>query len=117
MKEIIKNLKSDKILYRFFYIDFIFILISFLYALLEYRSLPPFIPIFNQLPWGDSRLSQTPGIFFPLIVVLIIFIVNNFIAGLIYSNTPLVARMLSVTNFLISLLGLLFIFRTIEIVL
>ncbi len=117
MKKIIKNLRSDKILRRFFFVSLIFIIFSFLYVLVQYRNLPPLVPIFNQLPWGDSRLSATPGIFIPLIVVFLIFLTNNFIAGSVYSRTPLLSRMFSVTNFLISLLGLLFIFRTIELVL
>lgn len=116
MKEIISNIKSDKILYRFFFVDLFLIFLSFLYVVIEYKNLPPVIPVFNQLPWGDTRLSGTIGIFLPVIIVLLIFIVNNIIAGAVYSKVPLVARMLSVTNFLISILGLLFIFRTIQII-
>lgn len=116
MKEIIKNIKSDKILYRFFFVSLVIIILSFLYVILEYRSLPPVIPVFNQLPWGDTRLSGAIGIFIPILVVLLIFVTNNLISGIIYPRVPLIARMLSITNFLISILGLLFIFRTIQII-
>jgi hypothetical protein len=116
MKKLIRVLRSDKILFRFSILTLVFILISFLWTLIRYRDLPPIVPIFNQLPWGETRLSEKPGIFLPLIIIASIFALNSVVSTSIYEKTPLISRMLSVTTFLVSLLGLLFIFRTIELI-
>jgi hypothetical protein len=116
MKKLFRVLRSDKILFRFSILTFIFIVISFLWTLIKYRDLPPVVPIFNQLPWGEARLSERPGIFLPLVLIVAMFALNSFVSTSIYEKTPLISRMLSVTTFLVSLLGLLFIFRTIELI-
>jgi hypothetical protein len=116
MKKLFKTLRSDKILFRFFLTSIALISISFFWILLRYRDLPPIVPVFNQLPWGESRLAPTPSIFLPNLTMLLVLIVNTFVSTRVYENTPLISRMLSVTNFLVSLLGLLFIFRTIQLI-
>ncbi len=116
MKEYFKYLKQDKLLKRLFLVSFILIVLTVLYVLLNYRDLPPLLPVFNQLPWGEKRLSSTPGIFIPLVVELGIFVFNIFASALSYPKSPLIARMFAVTSFLISLLTLLFIIRTIELI-
>lgn len=116
MKEYFKILKQDKLLKRLFIASFVLLLITVLYIFLNFRDLPPLLPVFNQLPWGEKRLSPTPGIFIPSIVVFVIFIFNIIASSLSYSKSPLIARMFAVTSFLISLLTLLFIVRTIELI-
>ena len=117
MKELFSIIKNDKILSKFYIGSFIMMLLTLIYILFFYRNLPPVLPIFNQLPWGDQRLGNTLDIFIPDIIVFTIFTINLLLSGFFYSKTPLVSRMLSVTSFLISLLTFLFIFRTIQIVL
>jgi hypothetical protein len=117
MKEIIKLIKTDKILFRFYAGSFLIIILTVIYILISYRNLPPVIPIFNQLPWGDERLGNPFAIFFPDIIVLVIFLINILLSEISYTKSPLIARMFAVTSFLISFLTFLFIFRTIQIVL
>jgi len=78
MKELISILKRDKIVFRLLNLSLVFIAITVLYILFEYRNLPPLIPLFNQLPWGERRLSETPGIFIPEVIVVVIFVFNIF---------------------------------------
>jgi hypothetical protein len=80
-------------------------------------KLPPFIPLFNQLPWGMERLSEKIGIFLPLSLSWCFFIINSIIAAIIYEKMPLMSRIISVTSFLIALLTFIFIARTIQLVL
>jgi hypothetical protein len=117
MNGLFKDIKNDKLTFRGFTATFIFILVPIPFIIFLYRNLPPFLPIFNQLPWGPERLSSTWGIFIPLIISFIIFIFNLILSSFLYKKSPLVSRMLSIVSFLIALLTLLFIFRTIQIVL
>ncbi len=113
MKKYFEYIKKDRLIFRLYIISFLFILITIIFIVLTYSKLPPLIPMYNQLPWGENRLSSTLGIFIPSIIVFGMFVANIALSGLSYSHSPLIARLISVTTFLIIILNSLFIFRTI----
>ncbi|MFH1186861.1 MAG: hypothetical protein V1697_01660 [Candidatus Levyibacteriota bacterium] len=117
MKKFFKIIIDDKITQKGFILCFAIILISILYILFYYNSLPPLLPLFNQLSWGDQRLSKTIGIFIPPLIAFFIFLINLIISSRIYSRAPLLSRILAITSFLISVLTFLFIIRTVQAVL
>jgi hypothetical protein len=113
MKNPFRNIRQDRLVSRLFIMSLILIVLTVIFILLNYTKLPPLLPIFNQLPWGERRLSETPGIFIPSLVAVFILIMNVIASSFIYPSSPLIARILAVTSFLTSLLTLLFVFRTI----
>jgi hypothetical protein len=117
MKNLINNIKSDRITLRGFLLSFLLNIITIIYILLNYKALPPFLPIFNQLPWGDQRFTQTPGIFITVVIFSLIFVINLVISSLVYAKNPLIARILAATTFLIAIMNLIFIVRTILVIL
>lgn len=116
MKKYFKYIKQDRLILRLFILSFILVALAFIYALINYTKLPPLLPIFNQFPWGEKRLSITPGIFIPPFVALGILILNVFLSAYSYEKSPLIARLFAVTTCLTGLLTLLFIIRTITLV-
>jgi hypothetical protein len=117
MKDFFKDITSDNLTQKSFFTSVIIIVLSIIYILFYYGNLPPFIPLYNQLPWGEQRLAQTPGILIPSLISFIIFIFNLIIASVVYKKIPLISRMLSVTTLLVAILTFLFIIRTVQIVL
>jgi hypothetical protein len=117
MKKIINNIRSDRITLRGFMLSIILDIITVIYIIFNYKSLPPFIPIFNQLPWGDQRFTQTSGIFVTTIIFSLIFLLNFTISLLIYNKNPLIARILAATTLLLSVMNFIFIIRTIFVIL
>jgi hypothetical protein len=117
MKKLLSNIKNDRITFRGYFFTFFLLIVTALYALVYYQNLPPFIPLFNQAPWGEQRLIESLGIFLPILIAFIIAIVNLILSSAIYKKNPLVPRILTLTSFLIAILTLLFIIRTIQIVL
>ncbi len=113
MKNFISNITSDKLAFRGFTISFLLILLTFAFTLISYSNLPPFVPIFNQLPWGNNRITSTPGIFIPTIVFAFIFFFNIIFTSLTYSKNPLIARIVAAVTIIIALLNFLFVIRTI----
>lgn len=113
MKKYFKYIKEDRLIFRLFSASFMFIALTLVFSLINFPNLPPLIPIFNQLPWGADRLSETSGIFIPIIIVFIISVLNISLSGYIHSKSPLLSRIFAVTSFLITLLNFLFITRTI----
>lgn len=116
MRKFFKYLKEDRLLLRLFIVTVILIIVAIIYILINYSKLPPLLPVFNQLPWGEKRLSQTPGIFIPSVVVILILVFNIIASSLAYPRSPLISRMLAVTSFLTALLMLLFVIRTIQLI-
>lgn len=116
MKRYFKYLTRDKLILRLYILTSMLIVVTLLYIFINYDKLPPLLPVFNQLPWGERRLSATPGIFIPSVIVFIIFVFNTFVSAIIYSNSPLISRMLAITSFLTTLLTFLFTVRTIALI-
>lgn len=117
MNGLIKFLSNDRTIWFSILISLSLLFVSLVLAGLFYRNLPPLIPLFNQLPWGADRLFGKLGIFIPIIVSLVVIIINAFVTRYMYERMPVTARMLNVTGFLISLLTLFFVFRTIQLIL
>lgn len=117
MKDFIKDIRKDKITNIGFLATALIIIVIFIFILFFYRSLPPFIPVFNQLPWGEERLGETIMIFIPLLSTLLIFILNLIIATFVYKRIPLVSRMLAGTSLLIAALTFLFVTKTVILIL
>jgi hypothetical protein len=117
MKKYFNNLIKDRLVTRLFIISALLLILTLIIILINYTKLPPLLPVFNQFPWGKERLTSTPGIFIPLIIVISYFFLNLLLSMLSYSKYPLIARIFAVTTSLISLLTLLFVIRTISLIL
>jgi hypothetical protein len=113
MKELVTNIRADKIVLRGLIISAIFMVLTLFFILINFKNLPPFLPIFNQLPWGTQRLTQTYGIFIPTVIFIFVFIFNLALSSLVYSKNPLVARMIVAINLIIAVINFLFTIRTI----
>src|SRR6266496_1061063 len=68
MKELFKYAKIDKIIRLSLQISVVLLLCAFIYSVFSYFSLPPLLPLFNQLPWGEERLGQRFEIFLPSLI-------------------------------------------------
>lgn len=109
-----KDILRDKILLRGTVLSLCLTAISIIIIGFYYNILPPFIPLFNQMPWGEQRIMRTLWITLIPSIALLFLGINLFFASKIYKNVPLIARLFSVTSFLISILAFLFVIRTIN---
>lgn len=113
MKEFFKDIAADKTITLAYSINVFFIIIAIAYILFSYGKLPPFIPIFNQLPWGEQRLGNTFTIFIPILAALLILAINIFMSTSVYKKIPLISRMLAAISLLTGILTFLFSIKTI----
>ncbi len=116
MNGLFKNAKKDKIIKWSMSIASILLLGETLVLALFYLSLPPFMPLFNQLPWGDARLGQRPAMFLPVLIASAFLVCNFLLANHVYEKMPLVSRILSLTSFLIAVLSLIFTLQTLRVI-
>jgi len=82
-----------------------------------YTKLPPLIPLFNQLPWGDDRLGVKYEFLLPFGITGVYFLFNYLLLRKLYTTMPLVSRMIGITMLLASLLSFIFVIRTLQLVL
>lgn len=113
MKKFFKDIFSDKAIAIAFLINAFLIISIAVFVLLSYSSLPPFVPIFNQLPWGEERLGATITIFIPILAAASILIINLLTSAITYKKIPLFARILAAVSLLTGILSFLFVARTI----
>ena len=116
MKETIKHIRADKIIKWALYSSLFLLFLQIVLILIIYTSLPPVIPLFNQLPWGEARLGSRMEIFLPIIIVFAFFIVNFLLLAKLYERLPLVSRIIGITMMLITLLSFIFTIRTIYLI-
>ncbi|OGH19607.1 MAG: hypothetical protein A3D74_04040 [Candidatus Levybacteria bacterium RIFCSPHIGHO2_02_FULL_37_13] len=116
MKVFFEDVKNDKITRLGFASSFGIVLASVVFVLFYFNSLPSFIPIFNQLPWGEHRLGATNTIFLPILIAFLILLFNLFLSLVIHKRIPLVSRMLAITSLSVSFLVLFFVIRTVQLV-
>lgn len=116
MNALFNNLKNDKMIFFSLIATTVFIVLNLTIILFFYQSLPPYIPLYNQMPWGEPRLGTKIEIFIPSVLILAIIIFNFFISGLYYQKIPLISRLFTITSLLISFLGFILIIRTVRII-
>ena len=112
MKDLLEDLRADSLIWRGTLITLVILLTSTIYTLFIYHRLPPIIPLFNQLPWGEERLAEKIGIILPLGFTICAVIVNNILATTIQRTLPLVGRLLVITSILLTILLMIFLIKT-----
>lgn len=117
MKELFKHIKADKIIKWGIILSSSLLIIETAYILITYSLLPPYLPIYNQMPWGEGRLGSKIEIFLPLLITVVFVCVNIFLIARLYTRMPLASRILCITNLLITVLSCIFVTRTLLLIL
>jgi hypothetical protein len=117
MNEASKLVKADKIIRWGMTFSFSLLVLQAILLGIFFLKLPPLVPLFNQLPWGDARLGASYEIFLPLVITTIFFLFNYFLLRRLYITMPLVSRIIGITTLLSALLSFIFIIRTLQLIL
>lgn len=90
--------------------------LGLLLILLFLKRLPPQVPLYYSLPWGDEQLAS-PLLFFLLPLGCLLFgFLNLFLAIISFGSHPLAARILVWFNVIFTLLATFTLFRIIMLV-
>ena|SRR5258708_5273769 len=117
MKKFFKYAKADRIIKWSLTAALLILIAELGYIGIFYFSLPPVLPLFNQMPWGQDRLGTRVEILLPVLITVSFFIINLILALKMYEKMPLVSRIVSITTVLISLLSFIFVVRTLQLIL
>lgn len=117
MNVYLKTVFSDRILKLSTLCSVGLLIITAAYTLFVYQFLPPYVPLYHQMPWGEARLGEKEQIFFPFIVTLVFVVVNLVIAIYFYNRMPLLSRIVNSTSIVLTLLASMFLFKSTMLVL
>lgn len=107
MKDKFSLIITDQFIRVSFILSLIFLLPLVTIIIATYNTLPPLIPFFNSMPWGEERLAYSHVTIFLPLILFAVFMGNMFLATFAYSKYVLVARIILFNCFLFLLLGLL----------
>lgn len=107
MKENFKILLKDKMIRVLFIFAFGLLVVHIFLVALFYPNLPPYIPFFNSMPWGDARLIPSYLILSLPVVLCTVFVINLAFELQLYRKFPLTARVLQFNTALFIFLSFL----------
>lgn len=113
MNALLNRIRIDKIVYFSSIIGLLTILFSAISVAIFYRLIPPIIPLYNQMPWGEARLVGKHELFFVVAFGIGMYIVNLAVLQYVYNSIPLLSRILSITTVLGSIFVFFIVARTI----
>ena len=91
------------------------IIMSFTYLGFRVRELPPQIPLWHTLPWGNTQLSSPVFLWLIPASLTLFFIINIFLEIFVFNKSDFLAKLLCWQGVLVSFLGLLTLWRVIVI--
>lgn len=107
MKEKFNLLLQDQFVRISLLLSLLFIVPLVLLIIFSYSKLPPLIPFFNSMPWGEERLYFSKITILLPLLLLIVFILNILQAVFVYKKYVLLSRIVLFNCFLFLLLSLL----------
>lgn len=94
MKNSYKIIFADRVIFYALVLSFFGILIQAIFSGIQFINMPPIIPLFNSLSWGEERLANKAFIFAVPGFLLLTIVLNFFFTSQMYKKNPLLSRML-----------------------
>jgi len=98
MKKLFNHIKEDRLLFSSFLFSAILLFLSTILIGIFYTHLPPFLPLFNSLPWGYARIGIKLAFFLPILIGWIIVVINSILCSVIYERIVLLSRFVGATT-------------------
>jgi hypothetical protein len=86
--------------------NLIFIIGQIAFLFWKFNSLPPQVPLYYSLPWGESQLAQASLLFILPTISLIILLINHLFAISLTKTSLLLSRILLAISLVFSFLSL-----------
>lgn len=108
----ISGLNQDKVITISLALSFILLLLTSFFSFILWQKLPPFMPFFYSLPWGEDQLIAPQEILTLFALSFLLLLINSFFAA--FLTEQLFKRLLIISGlslliiFLISFIEILF---------
>lgn len=95
------------------YTPLIFALIMILFILIFSKALPPKLPLFYSLPWGEKQLVSTQQLLIVPAIIILITLCNLVISWQLHSSQIFFKKILLFSSLLVSLILIITFFKII----
>lgn len=109
-------LKSNKPLVFLFLVSLSLILLAFISLLFFFPKMPPELPWFYSLPWGETQLIPKTAFLVGLLVLSVVNIINGILGYFFSKKDRVVANVIMAANILISVLYLTSFYKVLSVV-
>ena len=75
---------------------------QFVILIFKFGDLPPQIPLYFSLPWGESQLSPSIHIIYLPIFSVMVTLINSFWAAMLVKTNPLFSKLLIIFSLIFS---------------
>src|SRR3989339_1514639 len=82
-----------------------FVSVSLFYLIVRFSQLPPQVPLFYSLTWGEAQLVSAAGLFLLPTSSVVVALLNHLLAALLLRPTTLLSRLLLVFSLVFSILS------------
>lgn len=89
------------------------ITVQIVYLIYKFNDLPPQVPLYYSLPWGESQLASASQLFFLPTFSIVFGLINNLLAATIFAKITLLSKLLVITSLVISILSAVTLFQII----
>ena len=93
-----------------------FIIIQIAFLFWKFNSLPPQVPLYYSLPWGESQLTQTSLLFLLPTISLVLLLIDHLFAISLVKISSLLSRILLVISLIFSFLSLVTLFNVVYLI-
>lgn len=107
----VKILKDDKSVQKLYLVTFLTYFIMIIILTLKWSVLPPEIPLFYSLPWGQDQLAQNWQILLLPLGSLAIIFINTFLSLFFVGKETLMVRILIGTSTFVCILTAITLFK------
>lgn len=114
--QILSYLKNDRVVRFAFFTSLLLLFFQAFFIILNYRNLPPLIPLYFQRPWGTDQIVNLNFIFLVPGITLVLILLNTYFTLSFYKESPLISRILIWGEVLFCLLTTIAIFKIILLV-
>lgn len=102
-KELI-SLKEDSFVWFSFLISLSLIFLIFLLIFLNWRRLPPEVPLFFSRPWGEKQLTSSFNLWLMPLLSFTVLAFNLFLAVSFFQKEVLIRRILASATLMVALI-------------
>lgn len=82
----------------------------------KFTSLPPQVPLFYSLPWGESQLSSAASLFLLPTISIVALFIDNLFAVSFFKNQPLVSRLSVIISLIVSFFSMITLFMIVTLI-
>ena len=94
-------------------ISFLIVLVCWLEVLIFWKKIPPEIPWFYSLPWGESQLMKKSGLLLMLSAISLIAFVTSYLPNWTKKNDLIIEKAIFITSTLACILFFLILSKVI----